>query len=458
MNANLKKYKVSPSIVEADKESTITIKSIDGNLRFFEDITYNISFIPQDKSDVPSDDGMSLTGYNISRKIYKVKPVDGKIKIKHFFADEQEWRIHISTDEYEKHQNPLYDKYRPHWDIHIDFPKSGIDLYIYSLKKDLYGRKPLRGDFHAHTNASDGLESPEMTCAYYRKSGRDFIAITDHNLFNTSEAAANSLSFIKNFKIIHGEEVHNGYAGFFHMVNIGGKYSVNDIFFKNPERVKKELADLEKEIEIPLGLDKKEYLYRVWIYREIKKSKGYAIFPHPFWNIGFNHTSFEMSRAIIKNGLCDAFEIFGGCTPKGNNMQLALYNDLKAEGYDIPMVASTDSHSVIRGDHLKYSSIVFSNGDIIDSVNNKYCVAVESLDGENTRVYGNLRLVAYAHFLLENYYPLHDELCAASGLFIEKYISGYKNAKGLILQCENLISEYEDEFMYGNDIADIQKE
>jgi hypothetical protein len=38
------------------------------------------------------------------------------------------------------------------------------------------------------------------------------------------------------------------------------------------------------------------------------------------------------------------------------------------------------------------------------------CV-VEPLQDENTRVYGRLRLVSYAHFLPENYFPVHDELC-----------------------------------------------
>ena len=68
------------------------------------------------------------------------------------------------------------------------------------------------------------------------------------------------------------------------------------------------IAELEKEIEVPKGLDRNEYLGRVWMYREIKKSGGYAIHAHPYWNIGFYHTSTKMSEAIIKNGLCDAYE------------------------------------------------------------------------------------------------------------------------------------------------------
>lgn len=272
------------------------------------------------------------------------------------------------------------------------------------------------------------------------------MAVTDHHIFNASKEAAEKFAFMKNFKILHGEEVHNDYFGFFHVVNIGGKYSVNDIFLNEPEKVKKEIKELESEISVPEGLSKREYLYRVWIYREIKKSGGYVIFPHPYWDIRFFHTSTNMSKAIIKNGLCDAFEVIGGCTPAQNNLQVALYNELRAEGVNIPIVGSTDSHSVLKGEHLTRSTVVFSDGDIIDSISKGYSVAVESLPGESIRVYGSLRLCMYTHFLLRNYFPLHTELCSASGICMEKYAGGAESAKELIIKQEEQISEFKTDF------------
>ena len=261
-------------------------------------------------------------------------------------------------------------------------------------------------------------------------------------LFNglTKKEAEEKLSFLENFEIIKGEEVHNGYVGFFHMVNLGGSYSVNDIYINEPERVAKEAAELEKEIEVPNNLDKREYLNRAWLYREIKKSGGYSIHVHPYWDIGYNHTATKMSKAIIKNGLCDAYEVVGGCSPRANNMQVALYNDLRAEGVDIPIVGSTDSHTVLGTDHLLRSTIVFSDGNTLKSVDDGYSVAVETTPGENVRVHGKLRFVAYAHFLLENYFPLHDELCSVSGLYLEEYIRGNEDVKPLIDKTEEKIS------------------
>lgn len=447
MNDNLTKFSVIPSVVEADKENVVVIKCIDGNLKFFDDISYEVEFIPQDMSDVPMDKELSLHGYNKNRKVFTVKPQNGELRLKYFFKGEQEWKIHISTKEYEKHQNPLYEKYRPYWNGLEDYPKYGVTLSVYSLYEDLYKRNVLRGDLHIHTNVSDGAESPETVAAMYRKCGRDFIAVTDHNVFNTSEKVKEKLAFADEFKIISGEEVHNDYAGYFHMVNVGGSYSINEIYLNNPQKVEKEVAELENTVAVPENLNKHEYLNRVWLYNAIKKSGGYAIYPHPYWNIGYYHTSTEMSKAIIKNGLCDAFEILGGCTPENLNKQVALYNDLRAEGCDVPIVGSTDSHTVLQNEHLKYSTVVFANcDDVLNAISNRRSVAVETVPGETVRVYGKLRLVMYTHFLMENYFPIHDKLCCVSGTMMCDWLHGNDDLKQDIVRAEERIKEHKKEF------------
>ena len=92
------------------------------------------------------------------------------------------------------------------------------------------------------------------------------------------------------------------------------------------------------------------------------------------------------------------------------------------------------------------STVVFSDDDIIESIDKGYSTAVESLPGENVRAYGKLRLVTYTHFLLENYFPVHDELCKASGLMLEDYVHGNDNAGMIAKEIENKISDYENAF------------
>ncbi|MBQ4111107.1 MAG: PHP domain-containing protein [Clostridia bacterium] len=457
MNPNLKKFKVIPSVVEANKESTVTVKAIDGIFKFYDDITYEVKFIPQEESDVPHNDTMSLEGFNENRKSIFATPENGELKLTYFFGNEQEWKIRIrvkNPSEYEKYQNPIYKKYEPFWGWLINAPKEGITLSVYSLEPDLYKRRALKGDLHIHSNASDGDESPEMVAASYRKAGFDFMALTDHNTFNTSKNAKEKLSFLgENFEILHGEEIHNStddcYAGYFHLVHIGGKYSINEIYQNNPERIEKEIAELDGKVEVPENVDKKEYLGRVWVKKEVEKAGGFLIFPHPYWNIGFYHIQTSMAKAILRNKLCDAFEVIGGCKPYANNMQVELYHSLRAEGVEMPVVGSSDSHSVLRSNtHFnKQSTIAFTeNGDILKAIADGYSVAVEALPGENVRVYGNFRLMKYVHFLLETYFMLHNELCFASGLFLDDYIHGDDSAKELVLSIEKRITNLEKEF------------
>lgn len=445
-------FTVSPSVIKADTDSTVIIESQSGTFRFFDGMEYDVIFIPTEKSDVPSDEEMSLSGWDKNRVVHTFKAKDGKLTLTHKFLGEQEWRINISSteeryDQYEKDNNVAFSRGR--WK-YIAAVKKGVTLSVYSLYPDLYERNVKKCDFHIHTNFSDGTESPERTAANYRKRGFDIISITDHNIYNASAEVAKKLDFMHNFKIIPGEEVHNGYARQLHIVNVGSKYSVNDIFLDEPERVKAEVEALKGEVEVPEGVDEREYLYRVWTYREIKKSGGYAIYPHPFWTWKEHyHVETDMSEAVMKNGLCDAFELLGGCSVKENNLQIALYYRLQKDGLKMPIVGSSDSHTTMPGAQWfdEDSTVLFEkDGDTIGAIDGGYSVAVESVQGEEIRVFGDFRLMKYTHFLIKNYFARRAEICNASGIFVERYLLGDAGCRDIICACEDRIKKFENEF------------
>ena len=418
-------FNVIPSVVPADEESEIVIESRSGIFKFYDGVEYDVKFIPTEQSDVPMNEEMSLFGWDQNRKTYCVKAENGRLKLKHKFFGEQKWRINITSAEI------------------------GITVSIYSLLPDLYGKNVKKGDFHIHTMISDGTESPERTAANYRKAGFDVIAMTEHNIYYSSKDVEKKLDFMKNYKIMCGEEVHNGYGGLIHMVNIGSRYSVNEIYINEPGRVKKEVEELKKSVKVPDGLDEREYLYRVWTYNEIKKSGGYAIYPHPFWTVGEHYNvETKMSRAILQNGLCDAFELMGGCTPYENNLQHALYEEMLRGGVNIPIVGSSDSHSSMPGVEWfnETFTILFAHGDdVLGAIDSGYSVVVEAVKNEHTRIFGDFRMMKYAQFLLENYFARRDELCKASGLFVERYLEG-DDCKYIIISCEDRIEKLEKEF------------
>lgn len=418
-------FNVIPSVVPADEESEIVIESRSGIFKFYDGVEYDVKFIPTEQSDVPMNEEMSLFGWDQNRKTYCVKAENGRLKLKHKFFGEQKWRINITSAEI------------------------GITVSIYSLLPDLYGKNVKKGDFHIHTMISDGTESPERTAANYRKAGFDVIAMTEHNIYYSSKDVEKKLDFMKNYKIMCGEEVHNGYGGLIHMVNIGSRYSVNEIYINEPGRVKKEVEELKKSVKVPDGLDEREYLYRVWTYNEIKKSGGYAIYPHPFWTVGEHYNvETKMSRAILQNGLCDAFELMGGCTPYENNLQHALYEEMLRGDVNIPIVGSSDSHSSMPGVEWfnETFTILFAHGDdVLGAIDSGYSVVVEAVKNEHTRIFGDFRMMKYAQFLLENYFARRDELCKASGLFVERYLEG-DDCKDIIISCEDRIEKLEKEF------------
>ena len=49
-------FKIVPSVVRANEETTLKIYSYNARFGFFDDITYNIVFTPMEESDVPQDE------------------------------------------------------------------------------------------------------------------------------------------------------------------------------------------------------------------------------------------------------------------------------------------------------------------------------------------------------------------------------------------------------------------
>lgn len=449
MKPELKRFKVVPAVVPADQESEISIYALDGPMLFYDDITYEVQLIPADESDIPKDEAMTLRGLEQNRRTYMIQPKNGVIKLSHVFAGEQQWNIRIRTFEYKKHEPYTFTMGGDYFNSVRKRPEYWWIVSIYSLSPDLYNRRVLRGDLHVHTNMTDGNDSPQLTATQYRSAGYDFAVITDHYFYDTGGIARKKFDFKTDFMLPVGEEVHNGFDGHLHIINIGSTKSINEMFREEPERIEREVAALKETVDIPKGVDEKEYLYRLWVYLEAKKYGGLVIFPHPYWNIDKVrwHVGPAMSMAILKNGLCDAFEIMGGGNAEENNMQTALYYEAQREGVNMPVVSSTDNHGVL-GKFANASTYVFTeNNNITEAVLEGYSVAVEHLHHEeNTRFYGPYRLVRYARFLTDYYFPLHNELCASSGPVIRDYIQGQKEVKSLLEALEKRISDFEKEF------------
>ena len=65
--------------------------------------------------------------------------------------------------------------------------------------------------------------------------------------------------------------------------------------------------------------------------------------------------------------------------------------------------------------------------ELIESMRAGYCIAVECISKEY-RLCSSLRLIRYGRFLMEYYFPLHDELCVEEGRLMKAYACGDEHA------------------------------
>ncbi|OQA46445.1 MAG: hypothetical protein BWY52_00736 [Chloroflexi bacterium ADurb.Bin325] len=232
-------------------------------------------------------------------------------------------------------------------------------IAFYAVEADLFGRTPYKGDLHMHSNRSDGREPPAHVAARCRQIGLDFAALTDHRQYAPSlEAIAAFEGAPLDLAFYPGEEVHAP-GNPIHIVNFGGRFSVNDLF-ADRATYDREVAERQAQFG------------------------GY--WPHEMWS---------------------------------NGLQVARYHAEIGRGRRIPIVGVSDAHGCHRGLFGWYYTLAFARStalpDLRSSVAELYSVAVEDIPDEYPRVHGPFRLVKYAHFVLAELMPGHDALCEPEG-------------------------------------------
>ena len=404
LKTELRFFNEFPSVVQAGKTTEITIAP-NRKCCSFPEKQYKIRVVPREKRDIPRNQAYNILGNTFNELI--VEPKDGKLVFSYEFKDEQEYRIIIFGDQDKR----LY------------------TFMIYALADDLYGTVPFRGDLHMHSDHSDGLGSLCELVSNYREQGYDFVCVTDHHKHYPSVMAKEMFASVDTgLTIFPGEEVHNCDMGYIHIINFGGKYSVNEIIESDYEALVEKIRKVADKLEVPEGIDAFEVALRGWICDEIRKSGGKAIYPHPFWTICDEyHVETDMSLYTLKSGMYDIYELFGGCTVTENQIQQAMYQELRTEGVDLPIVGSTDTHDFVKGSCFFdwYNTIVFAKDKdgIVDAIMNKYSVAVQNTGVDAPQAYGKFRLIKYAYFLLENFYPVYETYTKDIGSLMRAYIA-----------------------------------
>ncbi len=411
-------YAIYPSVIPADKKSEMTIAPIERAFMFFENEEYTVTIASVDSDEV---DYHNLT----FKTVLNLTAHGGVLKFDYTFAGEQEHLVILERG------GVLVNKF-----------------FVYSLYEDLYNTRPMKGDFHSHSFRSDGQHDPAALAGHYREQGYDCLTLTDHNRFYPGFEIDEVYEGVNTGLLrIPGEEVHVP-GSVVHIVNVGAKSSVAEKYCKHPEEHSAEIEEYEKKVpvEIPEGYIGR-YARAMWATDKIHEAGGIAIFAHPFWrpkNLIHNVCG-DLADRFLKSGMFDAFEIVGGIDNVANNRNVALWADARAEGYDIPVVSSSDGHSIENTTHFPYKfTIVFAKENspsaVIEAIKNGKCAAIEATGKEDYtreyRAYGKLRFVSYAQYLVKYFFPKYARVCFGGGVAMRAYAIGDASKELVELQAD----------------------
>ena len=138
----------------------------------------------------------------------------------------------------------------------------------FKMYTDAKGKKWFKGNLHTHTTVSDGKKTPEEVIALYKKNGYDFLALTDHRIYNYKNFAQDvDITIIPGMEFDSTFVRENGFRTW-HQVFIGPDDETNG--YKQDEELPRGEAANQEEFQ--------KYL------DEAHEKNNLTIYCHPQWS------------------------------------------------------------------------------------------------------------------------------------------------------------------------------
>ena len=438
MKEELCYYEVAPSVVPVGRPARVTLRP-KGQHAAFSGGVFGIVPVPLDIGCDITENTPWYEGLHIPE--IRAESRDGTLTFEHAFEAEGEYKLLIGRPGEEK---------------------AWLALRIYALCDDLYALRPYKLETHSHSCRSDGAESPEFLAAYYRQRGYDAMALTDHGRYDPSLEAIAALDGAGgDFAVFPGEEVHLP-GNPVHIVNFAGSQSVNKLANADIGGWKSHIRELAGRLSIPDGVEPFRFAACVWTAGRIRELGGAAVLCHPAWG-GYaygNESCYTVPEALffglLRAGCFDAWELFGWRHER-NNLQMRLFVEAARQGLDTPVLGANDSHGVAK--NLQWFDVAFtialspdgSRENLVSAIRRGLCAAVENQPGAAPFAMGPHRLVPYARFLLDNYYPLYERLAAHEGYILQERAAGNRIEPGEMHLAGRRRKAFTDRFFVGVD-------
>ena len=304
---------------------------------------------------------------------------------------------------------------------------------LYALEDDLFALTPFKGDFHMHSNRSDGAHSPEYVAATCRRVGLDFMALTDHRLYDPSLIARKAMAELGcDMLVCPGEEVHLP-DNAVHIINFGAGASVNKLAADDEASYMAEVEERMKTVpEKYDAVTRFQVAASEWAFDRIREFGGVAMFCHPYWKPSHhNYIGDDAISLIMERQKFDALEVISGFELdelEDNMLSLSLWQEALAKGRKIPVVGVSDSHDCDVSLTGWYYTVAFAEEltfeSLAEALRDGRGVAVYSPPGHFPLVVGPFRLTRFVYFLLREVYPFHDELCRVEGEIMRRALAG----------------------------------
>ena len=416
MQHSLKYFDIYPLVFSANSTAKITIKPLFDHVALADNLTIRIEYSPMLYLQKNSSSGWPV------KENCEFKLKNGIITLHHYLEGEQEHGFALFISDSNGNET-----------LHLSFN-------IYSLAEDMIGLRPYKGDFHIHSFCSDGKESPEYVTASIPRVGVDFFSLTDHGEYAPSLRAAKFAETVPtSLRVFPGEEVHLP-DNPVHIINFGGSFSVNDLAKSseaNEAKYRKEVEERIKELseDVPKNI-RFQIASSEWAYDKIREGGGIAMFCHPYWRIRwrYNYISEECVNWMFKRAKFDVLELLGGYLIHesfSNNEQTARYMHEFAKAGGNPQWAIagiSDAHGCDTDLFGWFYTVLFAENcefrSLKEAFKQKRSVAVKTINDECPEIYGDLRYVRYAAFLMKNFYPRHDALLKLESNLMLRHLAG----------------------------------
>ncbi len=246
------------------------------------------------------------------------------------------------------------------------------------------------GDFHMHTTASDGRNTPLEMLLTCRTLGYDVISITDHNtIYGNLEAQMHIEQLGMTMIMILGEEVT--------LPGLHRHYLSLDIETAIHENINRNAN---------LGLTQDDIAsVLTW------KQGGLFIHAHPAGNV--------TPPIFLDEQLVEGFEIVNHTRPVAENiLTIELFE--KQRYPDMIIMGNSDAHSTAGLGGVRNMLFIeeFTTEAIMEAIRDKRVVVV---DDESNGMYGPEELLPAAEFYWDNYFPKYIQLTERE---VEKIITG----------------------------------